>query len=472
MGVNAAPLRFRGAAQAAGADGFTVVKGSGALPTEPKAALKAINDGLPKGAPKLTLDDVYIHYLEAANSNYIGDRSMYLAQSTLQNIGKGGKEGVSFLNSHRSGGLSTPAELPFGQTFAGRYEEGFDAAGNPAQRAWLAVYLRRGIKPNGNSGPSTDDLHAMVLSGALKDVSVGLGGGDVLCDVCGHSIDYYSEDARDDEGRLLCHHVPGTTRNMTDDEIAAAKARDARNSKGLASYSLFDASLYEISAVYDGAVPGAGVKQVLHLARGGQMTRGELRETLQEAWDIYGPLLPFDLSEVVEIKGAKMNEEELETDLPDVEPEVEPEEPETEVDDDHDVIVVEVAEVDAEGETELARLQSQLAQAQTDLKAARESVGQNARDKFAGAMKQRIAPVAQTHFATLHVALQQGTATPAMLENALNNLPKNKLFEPIPTDLTEVTPPVAPKNETAERDEADAKAYAAKRNRKPATGGN
>lgn len=129
----------------------------------------------------------------------------------------------------------------------------------------------------------------------------------------------------------------------------------------------------------------------------------------------------------------------------------------------------------------IARLQSQLATRNTQLSQVRTSQAAtlaeragDARTAFASSLKHKVAPVARPQFNALFGALQKGAATPAMLETALANLPKNKLFEPIPTDLTEVTPPVAPKNETAERDEADAKAYAARRNRKPATakGGN
>ena len=310
FGVDAVPLKFRGAnASKISGDGFTVLKSAGTFPQTTEDALALINSKLPDGAAPLEASDIYLQFPEAANSNFVGDRSMYLAESTLRNIATGGEDGVSFMNAHRTGGLSTPSELPFGQTFSGIYEEGFDADGLAARRAILGVYLLRGVKPNGDGGPSTDDLDTGFRAGTVKDVSVGLHDGEAICDICGHGL---NATAKDDEGYTiyLCPHVPGTHRAMRPEEIEAQKQRDARNSKGVATYSLHDSTLGEVSAVYDGAVPGAGIRKVMSLSRRShqnqnEMTREQFREMLTEAYEFYGQLLPFDLGEVVEIKPLK-----------------------------------------------------------------------------------------------------------------------------------------------------------------------
>lgn len=301
FGVDAVPMRFRGSSVAEANKGWSILKSEGEIPKAPEDALALINALLPPGSEMLAPEDVYLHIYEAANSNFVSDRSLFLAESTLRNIGNDATTGVSFMNSHRTGDMSSPAEMPYGQSFAGEYQEGIDEDGNPSRRALVAVYMARNLKPNGASGPSTDDLNRMFTTGSIKDVSVGLRGGSRLCDVCGYAIGY-GEDAYKN-GRKLCKHRPGSTRNMTDEQIGAQKTRDARNAKGVASYSLHDSRLGELSAVYDGAVPGAGIRQVLSLAKSGEFSQDEVREMLTEAVVYYREQFDFDLTDIVEIKG-------------------------------------------------------------------------------------------------------------------------------------------------------------------------
>ena len=151
---------------------------TGVMPTTPESAIRLINASLaPVSGKELGLDDVYIHYVEAANSRFIGDRFMFLDASTLKNIANAAGSGFAFMNSHRTGGLSSPSELPFGRTFAGRYEEFADQAGATFGRAVVGLYMLKGVHPNGTAGPSTDDLHRSIEAGTLSDVSMGLVGG-------------------------------------------------------------------------------------------------------------------------------------------------------------------------------------------------------------------------------------------------------------------------------------------------------
>ena len=251
----------------------------GVLPETIDDALQMINAKLPEGATELTADDVFIHYMEAANSNFVGDRFMFLGESTLRNIAEDAAKGFAFMNSHRTGSLSQPSELPFGKTFAGQFQLGTDAAGNAQQRALVGFYMLRGVKPNGDSGPTTDDLHKMIVGGQVSDVSVGLMQGQALCDVCG--IDLMAKD---------CAHAPGTKRSMLDTEIELQTRRGVP--EGKASYTLENARCGEVSAVFDGAVPGAGVKKVMSLRQKGKLNHREWKE----ARAVFGSLLDGKLT--------------------------------------------------------------------------------------------------------------------------------------------------------------------------------
>lgn len=225
----------------------------GRMPASDEEALAMINALLPEGAEPLALSEVYVHYVEAANNNFIEDRYGFISRNTLRNVARDGAAGAAFMNSHRTGGLSTDGEFPFGKTFAGQYQEGRDAEDRPLQRAMLGFYMLRALRPNGDAGPSTDDLDRKIRGGTLFDVSVGLFGGSRICDVCG-------DDLIDSD----CPHIPGTLYAMDEDEIEAQKARGVPDGK--ASYTIEGARLGEVSGVFDGAVRGAGFRKAARLA--------------------------------------------------------------------------------------------------------------------------------------------------------------------------------------------------------------
>lgn len=279
-GVNAVPVQFlRPDAQLT----REVETALGTLPASEAEALARINSLQPDGATPLTADDVWVHYCEAANDNFIGDRFMFLDRTTLRNIAKDAEAGAAFMNSHRTGGLSHASELPFGRTFCGRYEEYRDDQGRRRSRTIVGFFMLRGIHPNGQGGPGTDDLHRMIDGGTLFDVSVGLwpgASGDEVCDVCGSSLYGY-----DEQGRMLCPHIPGTHRAMSAEQKSAQEGRGV--TQGYCSFTLVDYRMGEVSGVYDGAVPGAGFRKGLaHFAK------GELDgETLAQCRQSYGTLL-------------------------------------------------------------------------------------------------------------------------------------------------------------------------------------
>ncbi|MHC5542965.1 hypothetical protein ACYOEI_32490, partial [Singulisphaera rosea] len=254
------------------------------MPSSDADAVGRINAAVKPKKP-LEQSDVHVHYLEAANTNYVADRYMFIHKSTLKNVANQAERGFAFMNSHATGGISHDAQLPFGRTFAGRFETWEQPDGKRFSRSVLGVYMLAGNAPNGANGPTTDDLSASIDGGTVFDVSIGLDYGEngrIVCDVCGHD-----SDAIDDQGRYVCNHVPGTTRRMTSGQVQAQKDRGAPS--GYATASFVDCGASEISAVYDGAVPGAGFQKAIQMARMGRLDEQTLSQVRQSYAELLKP---------------------------------------------------------------------------------------------------------------------------------------------------------------------------------------
>lgn len=260
--------------------GLRVITAKGKLPATPAAAVERINRILGGPDEPLKESDVWIVYLEAGNSNFIRKLSFHLGDTTLRNIAQKAQRGFAFMNSHRTGGMSTDAELPYGRTFAGRFEQAQASDGRSFSRCVLGVYMLRGQAPNGANGPTTDALYAGIKGGTIFDVSLGLNPqvGDLVCDVCGNDLEM-----RDDDGDPVCPHVPGTHHAMDDDEIKAQARRGVTD--GVATFTFENGTASEVSPVYDGAVPGAGFRKALSLCS--RLSASEL----EEARTAFAPLV-------------------------------------------------------------------------------------------------------------------------------------------------------------------------------------
>lgn len=246
--------------------GETIETMQGRLPASKSAALSMIHQFQPEGAEPLTLEKVYIHFGEAASNRFVQDRYCFLdADTTLKNLSQDAASGVSFMGNHATGDLCSPSQYAVARTFCGRYEAGTDGKGRPFARTTFGLYMLRGIKPNGDAGPSTDDLHAMFEGGTLFDVSVGLNAGWNRCDVCQCNLDE-------------CDHIPGSTYNMSASEIKAQKKRGVP--EGRCSYTIVDGHMGEVSSVYDGAVPHAGIQKTFGMRKRGHLSQEAADELL------------------------------------------------------------------------------------------------------------------------------------------------------------------------------------------------
>lgn len=213
-------------------------------------------------------DDDSIFLWDAEISNDLLDSHYtHMNAKTLANYAADAERGVAFLKGHdwRS--------LPVGYSISGLLEE---VKGK--QRVVAGFYTARGIL-------ETDDLIKRMQVGLLRDVSVGFFGGRAICDLCG--ADFWD-----------CRHYPGLKyEEKTGDTIKTE----------LATFTIDDARLSEVSGVFDGSTPDAMILKAQRAAKAGILT-------VQEAQVLegrYRVALPVTRSFPV----AKEREMEVEQDL-------------------------------------------------------------------------------------------------------------------------------------------------------------
>lgn len=208
-----------------------------------RATPEALLEVAKKAAPDPSVFDERPPFYWGAeiSSNRLDAYSTVMEASTLRNFAQDATAGVAFMNSHRTGGfLSGAAELPLGRSVGGRFIGG---QGNGLARTMADFYAVRGLNLN---GISTDDLIDGMRSGVVSDVSVGFSGGEVCCSICKRDM------RRDPE----CWHMPGIEYDLRDDEGHKTGQR------AVAVGSIENARLNEVSAVWDGATPGAKIVEV------------------------------------------------------------------------------------------------------------------------------------------------------------------------------------------------------------------
>lgn len=190
------------------------------------------------------------------SSNRLDAYFTRMAPTSLRNYATEAAAGVAFQNSHNQ------HQLGFGRSLTGTYEESGDLA-----RVLAEFYTFPGLRMN---DVSTDDFILGVRSGLIKDVSIGFYGGSFRCALCGR-------DMLDWE----CPHIPGIQYPQHD---AAGNVTGAE----LAFAWVDEAHLCEVSAVYDGATPGAAILKAQQEADGGRL-RPETARLLEARYRIRLP---------------------------------------------------------------------------------------------------------------------------------------------------------------------------------------
>lgn len=177
--------------------------------------------------------EVYLWRAEISN-DLLDSHFTHMAESTLRNYAADAQAGVAFLKGHDW------RALPIGYSLDATYEEG------ERKRVVADFYTVAGL-------PETDDLIKRMKAGILRDVSVGFHGGTMTCDLC--SRDFWS-----------CPHIPGLKYETKEGDTVRTQ---------LATFTIEDARLSEVSGVFDGSTPGAMILKAQE--RAGDLTPDQVR---------------------------------------------------------------------------------------------------------------------------------------------------------------------------------------------------
>lgn len=182
----------------------------------------------------------YVVFPAAISTDMVDAYHTHMMPSTLRNFAAAASEGRAFLDSHDS------RKLPIGYSLRGEYISGANGSRTEAD-----FYTQRGIRFGGqHSYESTDDFIEAMEARLVRDVSVGFYGGNYVCDICGNDYLSYND----------CSHWAGAKYQI-----------DGREGLTVCTVAIHDAQLSEVSAVYDGATPGAMLLKAEEGARAGAL---------------------------------------------------------------------------------------------------------------------------------------------------------------------------------------------------------
>lgn len=208
--------------------------------------------------------DLYLWRAEISNS-LLDSHFTHMAESTLRNYAADALEGVAFLKGHDW------RALPIGYSLDAAYEDG------DRKRVIADFYTVAGL-------PETDDLIKRMKAGIVRDVSVGFHGGSMTCDLCSR-------------GFWDCPHIPGLKYEVKEGDTVRTQ---------LATFTIEDAHLSEVSGVFDGSTPGAMILKAQE--RAGELTTEQTR-ILEQRYRVKLPV-PKRAFAVVELEDGQAPREE------------------------------------------------------------------------------------------------------------------------------------------------------------------
>lgn len=174
-------------------------------------------------------------FTAAVSTNQLDSYYTRMHKTSLQNFAEDLNTGVSLQDSHNT------YERGLGYSLRGRY---IGAGGNGVQRTLGDFYS---VPSDPRKVAFVNDLR----SASVRDVSVGFHLGEqgrYVCDLCGMDI-----------GRDYHEHWPGVT-------------YDINGNAKRATWTIHDARLSEVSAVFDGSTPGAVILKAQRAAEAGNLT--------------------------------------------------------------------------------------------------------------------------------------------------------------------------------------------------------
>ena len=193
------------------------------------------------------------------SSNRLDAYSTRMAASSLNNYADDAEAGVSFQDSHKTDGLART----FGQSLTGKYT---GPGGDGIAHVEADFYTLVGIDPG------IDTFVRKARAGIVRDVSIGFYGGRFMCSICGKDM------LRDWD----CWHYPGVEYDLRDEEGRKT------GEKAVAVADIEDAHLAEVSAVYDGATPGAALLKLYREIEAGR-AKPELIRAMEQRYRIKLP---------------------------------------------------------------------------------------------------------------------------------------------------------------------------------------
>lgn len=188
-----------------------------------------------------------------ASSSRLDSYYTRMDEQSLKNYAKDATDGVMFLDSH------VKRQLGYGQSVHGEYVAGDLLSDKNPSRMHADFFTIPGIKLN---AVDTDSFIDGVRSGVIRDVSIGFIPESFECSVCGRDpFDWWSMD---------CMHIPGAYYDKTGKEVTS-------KSKGEQAFAwVRNARLSEVSAVFDGATPGAHIEKAKYLVERGELSRADV----------------------------------------------------------------------------------------------------------------------------------------------------------------------------------------------------
>jgi hypothetical protein len=184
-----------------------------------------------------------LYYFDAEISNDLLDSHFtHMNEKTLANYAEDANRGVAFLRGHNW------HELPLGYSLSAEL-----STSSGRKRVMAGFYTVRGL-------PETDDLIKRMEAKILRDVSVGFHGGRMVCDLCGQ--DFWD-----------CRHFPGLKYETKEGDVVKTE---------LATFTIDDARLSEVSGVFDGSTPEAMIRKAQVFAERGKLTRVETDILMQQ----------------------------------------------------------------------------------------------------------------------------------------------------------------------------------------------
>ena len=217
-------------------DQLTILSHPAAIRATPNDSIDALMTTITERYAIPASSSLYLWRAEISN-DLLDSHFTHMAESTLRNYAADASAGVAFLKGHDW------RALPIGYSLAAAYG---DEGGK--KRVVADFYTVRGLS-------ETDDLVLRMQAGILRDVSVGFHGGEMRCDLC--SKDFWS-----------CPHIPGLRYEMKDGDTMRSK---------LATFTIEDARLSEVSGVFDGSTPGAMILKAEQEASAGRLTPEQTR---------------------------------------------------------------------------------------------------------------------------------------------------------------------------------------------------